>query len=323
LAKNSPIEWCDDTWPVLNGCRRVSEGCRHCYAEQLVATRLRQTPKYKGLAVYTDGGPRWTGESRLWLPHLDEPLRIRKPKRIFVCNMGDLFFEGNSNEDIAAVFGVMAASSQHVFQVLTKRPQRAAEWFEGFAAAGGASQPVRAALAARARGITDERVNGCIDGQFAPWPLRNVWLGVSVENQETADERIPALLRLPAALRFISAEPLLSPIDLTTISERSASTANIVFTRDALRPNAFAAIDYAQGNRLDWVIVGGESGHDARPFDLAWARSLGEQCAAAGVAYFFKQGGKSLACEHDRKGGCLECLPQLSARQFPTLPGVG
>jgi protein gp37 len=129
MAKNTPIEWTDHSWPVLNGCRRKSEGCRNCYAERLISTRLRNMPKYKGLAVYSEGGPRWTGASRLWVPDLVMPLKLRKPSKIFVADMGDLFFEENSFEDIAAIFGVMAACPQHTFQVLTKRPERAAEWF--------------------------------------------------------------------------------------------------------------------------------------------------------------------------------------------------
>ena len=151
MGKTS-IEWTDVSWPVINGCRRVSRGCENCYAERLAATRLAHLPKYQGLAVikrgppkvlrrdFADGSvglrqvdgkarPQWTGEARLWAKDLDMPLRLRKPSRIFVCDMGDLFYEEVPDEQIAAVFGVMAACPQHTFQVLTKRPERMREWF--------------------------------------------------------------------------------------------------------------------------------------------------------------------------------------------------
>lgn len=272
MAKNTPIEWTDHSWPVLNGCRRKSEGCRNCYAERLIATRLRHTEKYKGLAVYTDGGPRWTGASRLWLADLAMPLKLRKPSRIFVADMGDLFFEENSFEDIAAIFGVMAACPQHVFQVLTKRPQRAAEWFQWIAeqlvSCGGPT--VNAARGVKWYAwnhIPDLKVHD-VERPWV-WPLPNVHLGVSAEDQPTYNERVPVLVhQCPAVLYWASLEPQLGPIELR-------GTGHI---------------------HLSWIVQGGESGPGARPFDARWADSMRDECAESGIQYFLKQlGGNHFA----------------------------
>lgn len=300
------IEWCDYSWPVLNGCRRKSEGCRNCYAERLAATRLRNTAKYKGLAMYTEGGPRWTGAPRLWLPDLAMPLKLRKPSRIFVADMGDLFFEENSFEDIAAVFGVMAAAPRHTFQVLTKRPERAAEWFAWVAALEthlrAFPRAPKLECAMRAQNLIGQHWTV---PNVSEWPLPNVWVGVSVEDQKTADERIPLLLQLPAAVRFASAEPLLGRIDLRAIPANYAVTQGDMldslsgcewYDQDTPYGRARPLEPASNGPRVDQVIVGGESGPGARPFDAEWARALVQQCADAGVAAFVKQlGGNHFA----------------------------
>lgn len=325
MGKGTSIEWTDVSWPVVNGCRRVSAGCENCYAERLTATRLSKTPKYQCLAVYGKNGPRWTGETRLWVPHLDLPMTIRKPSRIFVADMGDLFYEGVTDEDIAAIFGVMAACPQHTFQVLTKRPERMRAWFSALDAcreAPGRDGEVRRCIAAADRRGLDREFH--ID--YRPWPLPNVWLGVSVENQATADERIPVLLETPAAVRWISYEPALGPVH---------------FDPATLGPRGHLAETF--GNPLiNWVVCGGESGPGARPFDIAWARSTVNQCDEAGVPAFIKQLGArpferrscdAPACncggEHDhpitlddRKGGDWGewtggPLTHLRVREFP------
>jgi protein gp37 len=310
MMGTTSIEWTDKSWPIINGCRRASEGCTNCYSERLTATRLSKTPKYRGLAVFKEGkGPRYTGETRLWVPHLDQPLRWKKPARVFVANMGDLFYERVTDDEIAAVFGIMASCPQHSFQLLTKRADRMRRWIEEFTRGGAASAPVRAALAAR-RYLKDDRINGCHGNEIAPWPLPNVWMGVSVENQEWADKRIPDLLATQAAIRFVSYEPALGPVNfekrgwLGCFHESSAQ-------QD----------DHSDcAPRLDWVIVGGESGPGARPFDVDWARSAIAQCKAAGVAVFYKQGGSSNRCAHSSKGGHLACFPSdLRVREFPPL----
>lgn len=323
MTKQGPhgIAWTDYSWPIVNGCRRVSEGCRNCYAERLAATRLAHTPKYEGLARMTSTGPQWTGTTRLWEPELEAPLKLRKPSRIFVADMGDLFYEGVSFKDIYRVFMAMWAAPQHQFQVLTKRPARMKEavtvWLD-------MDKKLMKAFAPDAlpggRGI--QRIHE---------PLANVWFGVSVENQATADERIPLLLQTPAAVRFVSYEPALSAVDFEPYVQGW-----IEVTGSAHHPNCdgnciecpIPVQEQEQIPKLDWIIVGGESGPNARPFDLAWARQAVEQCRAAGVACFVKQlGAHTIGSEQsvptwvsqlDSNGGNWECWPEdLRVRQWP------
>lgn len=300
----TPIQWTDLSWNPLLGCRRASPGCEHCYAERLIATRMSKNPKlplYHDLArVTAKGEPQFTGVRRLVPDRLDEPLRKRAPSRIFVCDMGDIFFEGHPFEDIAAVFGVMAAAPRHTFQVLTKRASRMAEFFAWVKERapenirGGKGVVISAAeealdlrpvgfvgaLESVERGVQTQRAanlagifyEACIMNTAIGWPLPNVWLGVSVEDQQRADERIPHLLRCPAVVRFLSVEPQLEAIDFRNVPG---------FNRIGLDLSGW------------WVIQGGESGKGARPFDLAWARSMRDQCKAAGVAYFLKQLGSN------------------------------
>lgn len=284
MSQLSTIEWTDATWNPVRGCSRVSEGCRNCYAERVAA----RFSAYASVPASLMGAPnrpfagfarngRWTGRVELIPSKLDEPLHWRKPRRIFANSASDLFHERLSDEAIAAVFGVMAACPQHTFQVLTKRPERMRRWFE--------------LMEAKPGMVPDAEVSGCIlallrtwsigthpiaiknaaqrvgPGHAPAWPLPNVWLGVSVEDQATADERIPLLLQTPAAVRFVSYEPALGAV-------------------------VFDVARYGENNfmrGLDWLIVGGESGPGARPFDLAWARSAIAQCREAGVPIFVKQ----------------------------------
>jgi protein gp37 len=345
----SSIEWCDATWNPVRGCSRVSEGCRNCYAERQAARFSKPGLSMGGLAVQTPAGPRWTGDVELIPSALDWPLRKRKTLRIFVNSMSDLFHEKLSNEAIAAVFGVMAASPQHTFQILTKRPERMRRWFQAMVALPGM--------------VPDAEVSGCIlallrvwaprtqpkaimeagrnvgPGHAPRWPLPNVWLGTSVENQATADERIPHLLATPAAKRFVSYEPALGPVDFRKwINGYALRNAGVtIYTSSHEKP---APGPFGEWTRLDWIIVGGESGPGARPFDVAWARSTVEQCRAAGVPVFVKQLGakpfsdedrishrgaqhpKSLGFHrflNDRKGGdWIEWPEDLRVREFPT-----
>ena len=235
------------------------------------------------------------------------PLRLRKPSRIFVADMGDLFYEGVSNEDIAVIFGVMYLCSRHTFQVLTKRARRMREWFAWLTEQAYGQDPeahknddtfgrqeghflghvIGDKLGTAALVQNDEHEPNKF-GVPWEWPLPNVWLGVSVEDQKYADERIPDLLRTRAAKRFVSYEPALGPVDFNDIGERIGS---VVVKRSALTANALQCIDYAQANVIDQIIIGGESGPGARPMDEEWARSARDQCQAAGTAFFFKQWG--------------------------------
>ena len=291
MGDRTSIQWTDATWNPLRGCSRISPGCTHCYAERIAARFSGPGRPFDGLASMMPGGPRWTGRVRLVPRAMTQPLRWRRPRRIFVNSVSDLFHESLTNEQIALLFAAMAVAPQHTFQVLTKRARRMRKWFqwaERFAPDAGGAGPLRAiweAIACDSEGAWPETW----DTEEGPpvgnaWPLPNVWLGVSVEDQQRADERIPELLSVPAAVRFLSCEPLLGPVEI------------------------------GSGRGIDWVIVGGESGHGARPFDLAWARSLVAQCKAADVALFVKQLG-ACACdaENGLAGALLDVHPDAAA----------
>jgi len=265
----TPIEWTDRVWNPLRGCARVSEGFRNCYAER-VAWRFGSKPgtPYHGLVQMTSQGPKWTGKLQLVHTALNEPGFWKKPSRVFVNSMSDLFHEAVPDEFIEKVFVVIARHPQHTFQVLTKRPQRMHDIMVRW------------------------QSRGWMRAQDYGMPA-NVWLGVSVEDQAAADERIPLLLTTPAAVRWVSAEPLLGPVDFTNIT---AARPRGVEQWDALRRQYDDEIG-GGGPRVDWVVVGGESGPGARPMHPGWARSLRDQCEAAGVPFFFKQWGEWLPVE--------------------------
>lgn len=326
------IEWTDRTWNPVRGCSRVSPGCERCYAERIAGRFSGKGQKFEGFArglsrdyhgqsgaARTNGTWRWTGRVELVQEKLDEPLRWRKPQKVFVNSMSDLFHEELGDEAMAAVFGVMAAAPQHTFQVLTKRPERMRDWMAWIAVrpSGLLSIPYAPKLvcAGHAQALTDRHWTV---PNAAEWPLPNVWLGVSVEDQATADQRIPLLLQTPAAVRFVSYEPALGPAYFGSVwsAERGVHF-------DALRGSSEHRV------KVDWIIVGGESGPGARPFDIAWARDVVEQCKAAGTACFVKQLGarpmlngrvieSPRALIRDRKGGDPAEWPiDLRVREFP------
>jgi protein gp37 len=290
MAETSTIEWTDATWNPVTGCTLVSEGCRHCYAAQLAATRLKNHPSREGLArLNAQGEAKFTGEVRLNEQWLDEPLRWKRPRRIFVCAHGDLFHEAVPDEWIDRVFAVMALAPQHTFQVLTKRPERMRDYM----ARRDNRDRVPALDYAVLMACTGRWSTPAIDLRGG-WPLPNVWLGTSVEDQATADARIPALLDTPAVVRFVSAEPLLGPVSL--VDRDPIRLATGVDARPENRVYVSLLRGWGLGPHrrpgLDWVIVGGESGRNARPMHPDWARSLRDQCVAAGVPFFFKQWGE-------------------------------
>ncbi|MDF1734967.1 MAG: phage Gp37/Gp68 family protein [Minwuia sp.] len=274
------ISWTGETWNPIVGCSIVSPGCTNCYAMRM-AHRLGAMPKvphYHGLTRKVNGNPVWTGRiaaapDRTW----QEPLRRRKPTTYFVNSMGDLFHDQVPTKQIDQVFAIMAASPQHTFQILTKRPDRMRAYMAD----------AEARIQGRLRCVDRFIATGGEHGRgFDAWPLPNVWLGVSVENQAAADSRIPPLLATPAAIRFISAEPLLGPVDLTALQHDGLFEVNAMSgTNGVYRPHGGLCA------RLDWVICGGESGPGARPMHPDWARSLRDQCAAADVPFHFKQWG--------------------------------
>lgn len=354
------IEWTDETWNPVVGCSRVSEGCRHCYAETM-ASRLQsmRLPEYEGIAKRVGGEARWTGVVRCLPERLEEPLKWRKPRLVFVNSMSDLFHEEVPFGFIAAVFGVMAACPQHTFQILTKRPERAENWVDSM------SLPDLAMIRETLRLMGGEAPEPkAISNAKWQWPLPNVWIGVSVEDQITADERIPRLLQLPAAIRFVSYEPALGLVDpwpwlmgavvpnpglcascdQSHGFDRDPSYGGVSKTCSAGSGGGYSRqCDHfarrAPSGGLDWMIVGGESGANARPFDISWARSVVGQCKAAGVPVFVKQLGSrpyDLGGDHpcpdgkppvgcyldllDRKGGDLSEWPEdLRVRELPPL----
>ena len=294
MADKSQIEWTDATWSPITGCSVVSPGCTNCYAMKLAGGRLKHHPSRAGLTDRSFAGPVWNGEVRLNTQWLDQPLRWRKPRMIFVCAHGDLFHESVPDGWIDRIFAVMAASPDHTFQVLTKRLERMFEWFVGCEETGDAFTR-----------ICTETPKLMEDGDAwwsylneLGWPLPNVWLGVSVEDQRRAAERIPCLLDTPASVRFVSVEPLLGSVDLTRLELVSDSLDdNGALRRAGIRVDALRNKHCESGlqrgrGAIDWVIVGGESGPNARPMRPEWARSIRDQCVAAGVPFFFKQWGE-------------------------------
>lgn len=281
----SSIEWTQATWNPVTGCTRASAGCDMCYAVAMTRRLAAMgSEKYEGLV--NPGKKHFNGKVKWHADALDQPIRQRQGKIWFVNSMSDLFHPGVPFPFVAAVFGVMGATPHHVYQVLTKRPDRATEFFRWLG-----DRPAETCADA-VRTATDGALS--IEAEPSEWPLENVWIGTSVEDERVA-ERIDALRDVPAAVRFLSCEPLIGPLDL----------------HDRL-------------NDIDWVIVGGESGPGARPMEKAWADSIQRACGDADVAYFFKQTGRVLARElgiGDGKGSDAESWPQdfgeLGRREYP------
>lgn len=275
MADKSAIEWTEATWNPTTGCDRVTPGCDNCYALNL-APRL----KAMGSKRYQrDGDPRTSGPGFALTLHddtLDLPLRWTRPRRIFVNSMSDLFHDAVPDAFIVEVFARMWWAPQHTFQLLTKRHGRMR------------SLVPRIEEQLRRR----ERDLSLVDYPTRlSWPLPNVWLGVSVEDQKRAELRIPALLDTPAAVRWLSCEPLLGPVNLGWFREQ-----------------------------LDWVVVGGESGRGARPMNSEWVRTLRDDCIGAEVPFFFKQAGSVLASKWgctDRKGHNPAEWPEPFPREYP------
>ena len=361
MAQKTSIEWTDATWSPVLGCSPASAGCAACYATRTV-WRMAHNPNRKiaearaGLVEKTSAGVlRWTGAVRCLPDQLEVPLRWKEPRRIFVANQSDLFHEAVPDDFIAQVFAVMALAPRHTFQVLTKRAARMAELLrsEDFWSLVGSwsdlmledeESPVGPGRGWNGLERRSDDARALAQAPTADEPLENAWLGVSVEDQRAADERIPHLMQTPAALRFVSAEPLLGPVDLRHLYGHVKLGECVDLCVDALA-GKHAAAWAGRGTipdrplprgaeKLDWVIVGGESGPSARPCDVAWVRSLVEQCRAAGVPAFVKQLGRAAASDvflgpnggcgyhplrlRDRKGGDPAEWPEdLRVREMP------
>lgn len=261
----SKIEWTDKTWNPVTGCTKVSQGCKNCYAERMYE-RFHGHGSFKNVICHED--------------RLLQPLSWKKPAMVFVNSMSDLFHEDVPFEFIDKVFAVMALCGKHTFQILTKRPQRMIEYFRDHNYAARIMTELDM-IGEESEKLFDQCCRVACLIPLAHEPLfTHIWLGVSVEDQKTADERIPQLLQVPAAVRFLSCEPLLSEINFYKTSANA-------FPQDINHPWRNGPI--LQG--IHWLICGGESGPGARPMHPDWARSLRDQCQAAGVAFFFKQWG--------------------------------
>lgn len=303
------IEWTEATWNPIAGCSILSPGCTNCYAMRTAArlARIEATaPTYAGLTQPSKAGSVWTGRIMVNESTMLAPLNRKKPTMYFVNSMSDLFHESVPNEVIDRVFAVMALCQQHTFQVLTKRSERMRDYCTAMAA--GNRSVISAGKGLAKPGVLADRMAELAKANPAcshTGPLPNVWLGVSVEDQKRADERIPDLLATPAAVRFLSCEPLLGRVDLTKVQRFKPGVADRewlnaiggkVWTDQSNLPNpdlswSYPGKPFSEGRGLDWVIVGGESGPGARPMHPNWARALRDQCAAADVPFFFKQWG--------------------------------
>lgn len=309
MSDSSNIEWTDATWNPVVGCSRVSAGCDHCYAVGMTR-RLEGMSKaggfgltgnrkevYRGLtielpqAAFDKGcgvnGRHFNGEVRCVEEALSVPLGWKKPKRIFVNSMSDLFHPKVPFEFIDRVFAVMLLCRQHKFQILTKRPERMAEWFSHQLPDGWEPLNTFQRVVLHAVACCNDVLGRPFGGEEhayeeeITWPSPNVWLGTSCEDQAAADERVPHLIRCPATVRFLSCEPLLGPIDL---DQCGATPCEAVRSPDDIAPSQ-------PWRGVDWVIVGGESGPRARSCDVDWIRSIVRQCREAAVPCFVKQMG--------------------------------
>lgn len=275
MSDKTKIEWTDATWNPVTGCTKVSQGCKHCYAEREWPRLTNLVPSYAG-RDFTD--------VRTHADRLDQPLHWKRPRRVFVNSMSDLFHESVPDEFIEQVLITTIHARHHVFQILTKRPSRMRDVMRRWTDMNGRAQP-------------------------------NLWLGVSVEDQPSADERIPLLLDTPAAVRWISAEPLLGAVDLTPAYLPCPNYQGAMMDPETGAYECCRECDYTGiGSEIgiDWVVVGGESGMNARPMHPDWARSLRDQCAEAGVPFLFKQWGEY------RPGASAARLDRTRLRRRPS-----
>lgn len=349
MGATTGIGWTGATWNPTVGCTKVSPGCDRCYAETFVnrrghpaalaraeeaalTARAQNADEDAARARALEAFPTTFDHVSLRSDRfLLQPLRWRKPRLIFVNSLSDLFHDDVPDEFIAEVWAVMSIARRHTFQVLTKRHARMRSLTSSFLF----RIMVNAARMRRGYSVLPDS-----PPKGPSWPLRNVWLGVSVENQQWADIRIPALLNTPAAVRFLSCEPLLGPVDLHaggdgTYGHWLPDPAEVDCdgaprTDPLCQAHGMPACNQDPGcTFVDWVIVGGESGPGARPMDVGWAGQLAEQCAVAGVPFFFKQTGTVLAKQLGLRGSGddpaqwpTHLSPELWRQDYPERPAA-
>jgi protein gp37 len=274
VGDKTKIQWADATWNPVVGCSKVSEGCRNCYAFDLHT--MRHKAKLDGKQLPEQYAKPFS-EIQLFPDRLEQPLRWKRPRKIFVNSLSDLFHPDVPFDFIRAVWTTMTLARHHTFQVLTKRPQRALEFFQW--------------MRQQEWGVEET--------------LPNVWFGVTVENQQAADERIPLLLQTPAAIRWLSVEPMVGNVNLNSWMTLTNRELHEEAAGMSLDPMFFSFNNIDPNGRplspISWVVCGGESGSKARPMHPDWARSLRDQCETAGVPFFFKQWGEWLMVHPDRQ----------------------
>lgn len=291
------IAWTDLTWNLLAGCTHLSPGCKHCYAAEMTQRLARFAAKKRAdgerpgkLGMYEGVlSPlgRFNGVVNRYQEALREPLHVRRPSKIFVNSMSDLFHAAVPFEFVDQVFAVMALRRRHTYQILTKRPERLAEYLLSAARV----EQIKATLVGMQWGggfslhANGEAVMRCIEFLSAHWPLPNVWLGTSIERQDYMG-RVEHLLRCPAAVRFLSGEPLLGPLDFDQVFDHHSDCA-VRHGRGACDCDGGTGDKYPGG--IDQVIFGGESGPHRRDMQIPWLLDGVAQCQAAGVAVFVKQ----------------------------------
>lgn len=339
MGSKTTISWTDSTWGPTRGCSRISPGCTNCYAERIAGRFSDPGQAFHGFAVRTNAGSRWTRKVALVPARLADPIRWKKARRIFVNSTSDLFHEELTNEDIAAVFGVMAAAPHHTYQILTKRAKRMREWFEWMDdqiaidgdpwttlmresttwLAGNGDKTWAKYLAEH-----DHKEDAC----FEPWPLPWVQIGVSVENQEAANERIPELIRCPAAVRFLSCEPLLGEVDLDPPlcgSFDRHGDGGYYWNEGTPFCSECDNAERSYGHWLNlegitWVIAGAESGPGRRSCEVDWLRVIRDACRDNATPFFLKQAfeipGASTITD-------IRPIPQVLGRIGELIPTIG
>jgi protein gp37 len=294
MGDKTGIEWTDATWNVIYGCSRVSPGCENCYAETFTHRFSGQKGhRMEGLTVLRKSGPSWTGKITLAPDRLDQPLRWQRPRMIFVNSLSDVFHKDVPFEFVAAMFGVMGLAQDHTFQILTKRHERMVEFYEWMVTASAKRNmtPFQFCLRVMEKKAPDITIPGELyQGHVAlNWPLDNVWMGVSVEDQERCEERIPYLQQVPAAVRFLSMEPMVGEVN---------------------------DLDLAG---IHWVILGGESGPGSRPMNPEWVRYVRDRCDEEGVPFFMKQWGQhdadGIKAKSKKDNGCA--LDGIDHKEWP------
>lgn len=296
MADNSKIEWTDATWNPVTGCSHVSEGCRNCYAER---TSKRFKRDFEKVEFHPD--------------RLENPTRWNRPRKVFVCSMSDLFHAANSFNQIDKILAITALADWHVYQILTKRPEFMKRYFKTLLETGVSRTLYRALYSETRTDLSPDLIPTKLT-----LPLKNLWVGVSVEDEKTADERIPYLFEIPAAVRWVSYEPALGPVDFRKYLDGFCSGCG-TSRRDCRtfqNSGAIACCPDCRHNALDWVVAGGESGPGARPAHPEWIGSTQVQCKVSGVPFFFKQWGEYAPWDHRR--GTVD-VPRV--KKVPWRPG--